>query len=79
MKDANTKKRRPKRSAAGMREEYDFSGGVRGKYADRYRRGVNVVLLEPELAEAFPDSRSVNDALRGLLAIAKRAMQREKA
>ncbi len=56
-----------------MRAEYDFSGGVRGKYVDRYRRGTNVVLLEPELAHAFPDSKSVNDALRALLSIATRA------
>jgi hypothetical protein len=56
-----------------MRAEYDFSGGVRGKYVDQYRRGVNVVLLEPELAQAFPDSKSVNDALRALLNIAVRA------
>jgi hypothetical protein len=56
-----------------MRAEYDFSGGVRGKYVDQYRRGVNVVLLEPELVQAFPDSKSVNDALRALLAIATRA------
>jgi hypothetical protein len=62
-----------------MRTEYDFSGGVRGKYADQYRRGVNVVLLEPELVEAFPDSKSVNDALRGLLAIATRANQGKRA
>jgi hypothetical protein len=53
-----------------MWPEYDFSGGVRGKYVDRYRRGTNVVLLDPELLEAFPDSKSVNDALRSLLAIA---------
>jgi hypothetical protein len=56
-----------------MRAEYDFSGGVRGKYVDQYRRGVNVVLLEPELVQAFPDSKSVNDAVRALLAIATRA------
>lgn len=56
-----------------MRPEYDFSGGIRGKYAERYRADTNVVLLEPEVAKAFPDSRSVNNALRGLLAIAKRA------
>jgi hypothetical protein len=62
-----------------MRTEYDFSGGVRGKYADQYRRGVNVVLLEPELVEAFPDSKSVNDALRGLFAIATRANQGKRA
>jgi len=61
-----------------MRSEYDFSGGVRGKYADRYRKGTNVVLLEPEVAAAFPDSTSVNDALRALLAIAKRAEERKR-
>ena len=59
-----------------MRKEYDFSGGVRGKYADRYRSGTNVALLDPELAEAFPDSKSVNDALRALLAVATRADRR---
>jgi hypothetical protein len=62
-----------------MRTEYDFSGGVQGKYADQYRQGVNVVLLEPKLVEAFPDSKSVNDALRGLLAIATRANQGKRA
>ena len=61
-----------------MRAEYDFSGGVRGKYVDRYRRGVNVVLIDPELAEAFPDSKSVNDALRALVAIATRAESRKR-
>jgi len=55
-----------------MRPEYDFSGGVRGKYVDRYRKGTNVVLLDPEVAAAFPDSTLVNEALRALLAIAKR-------
>jgi hypothetical protein len=62
-----------------MRAEYDFSGGVRGKYVDRYRRGTNVVLLDPELAEAFPDSKSVNDALRALLAVATRCERRDRA
>jgi hypothetical protein len=62
-----------------MRAEYDFSGGVRGKYVDRYRRGVNVVLLDPELARAFPDSKSVNDALRALVAIATRTETRKRA
>ena len=61
-----------------MRSEYEFSGGVRGKYADRYGRGTNVVLLEPELVQAFPDSKSVNDALRALLAIANRAQTGKK-
>jgi hypothetical protein len=49
-----------------MRSEYDFSGGVRGKYVERYRKGTNVVLLDPEVAAAFPNSSSVNDALRTL-------------
>jgi hypothetical protein len=40
-----------------MRPEYDFSGGVRGKYVDRYRTGTNVVLLDPEVAAAFPEQR----------------------
>jgi hypothetical protein len=61
-----------------MRPEYDFSGGVRGKYAGRYRKGTNVVLLDPEVAAAFPDSTSVNDALRALLSIAKRTEMRKR-
>jgi len=56
-----------------MRDEYNFAGGVRGKYAERYCSGVNLVLLDPESAAAFPDSKSVNDALRALLAIATRS------
>jgi hypothetical protein len=56
-----------------MKAEYDFSGGVRGKYVEQYRRGTNVVVIEPELTRAFPDSKSVNDALRALVKIASRA------
>jgi hypothetical protein len=67
-----------KRKATEMRPEYDFSQGVRGKYADRYR-GTSVVVLDSELAEAFPDSKSVNQALRALLAIASRAETRKRA
>ena len=54
-----------------MREEYDFSGGVRGKYYKQYQEGTNVVLLEPDVAEVFKDSESVNQALRVLINIAK--------
>ena len=79
MRDANKKKPPSKRITGEMRAEYDFSGGVRGKYADRYRRGTNVVLLDPELAEAFPDSKSVNDALRALVTIATRVEARKRA
>ena len=79
MKDASTKKPPSKRHATEMRAEYDFSGGVRGKYVDRYRQGTNVVLLDPELAEVFPNSKSVNDALRALVAIAARTETRKRA
>ena len=55
-----------------MRAEYDFRGGVRGKYAARYAKGTNVVLLDPDVAKLFPSSRAVNDALRALAAVASR-------
>jgi hypothetical protein len=48
-------------------EEYDFSQGVRGKYAKRYAEGTNVVLIEPDVAKYFPDERSINEALRSLI------------
>lgn len=54
-----------------IREEYDFSGGVRGKYYRRYKEGTNVVLLDPDVAEVFRDSESVNRALRELINIAR--------
>lgn len=73
------KKTSSNRRSSEMREEYDFSGGVRGKYVDRYRRGINVVLIDPELAEAFPDSKSVNEALRALVAIATLSETRKRA
>jgi len=77
MKNAS-KKSKFRRSQDEMQPEYDFSAGVRGKYADRYRKGTNVVLLDPDVAAAFPDSTSVNQALRALLAIAKRMEQRKR-
>jgi hypothetical protein len=55
-----------------MLDEYDFSKGVRGKYAKRYAEGTNIVVLSPDVAEFFPDSQSVNQALRLLIDIAKR-------
>jgi len=51
----------------------DFSGGVRGKYAAHFARGTNVVVLAPDVAEAFKTSRAVNDALRAQLKPAARA------
>ncbi len=58
-----------------MRAEYDLSklkGKVRGKYVERYQSGTNLVLLESDVREAFPDSNSVNDALRMLMKVARR-------
>jgi hypothetical protein len=59
----------------GLRPEYDFAtmkGGVRGKYFRRIREeGTNIVLLDPEVAEAFPSDASVNEALRGVLNTAR--------
>ena len=54
-----------------MRPEYDFSHGVRGKHYAAYRAGTNVVFLDPDVARAFADSASVNQALRLLLQLAR--------
>jgi len=56
-----------------MRSEYDFSGGVRGKYAAQYAAGTNIVRLEPDIAAVFPDSESVNAALRMVMRAGTRA------
>lgn len=54
-----------------MLPEYDFSSGERGKYAKQYAGGTNVVLLSPDVAEAFPNAEAVNNALRALVDIAR--------
>lgn len=64
-----------------LRGEYDFTpeqlrSGVRGKYADRYAKGVNLVRLDPDVAAMFPDSKSVNEALRALAEIIDKRKQR---
>ncbi len=78
MKNATTKRPTTKARKTEMRPEYDFSGGVRGKYAAAYAEGTNLIVLDPELMAAFPDSKSVNDALRALLQIATRAKPRKR-
>lgn len=69
------KKKTEKRKARNeLRREYDLSalpGGVRGKYAARYKKGTNLILLSPDVAEHFPDDRAVNAALRKLIRVAK--------
>ncbi len=52
-----------------MLDEYDFSNGVRGKYVDRFAKESNVIVLDPDVAQVFPDSESVNQALRALAEI----------
>ena len=63
-----------------MRPEYDFSGGVRGKYTAQYREGTNIVLLDADVFAAFPNSEAVNKALRAILdaAPARRAKRRRR-
>jgi hypothetical protein len=53
-----------------LRPEYDFAkmkGGVKGKYIQRYCQGTNLVLLDPDVAQAFPTDQAVNEALRRLI------------
>jgi len=52
-----------------MKAEYDFSKAVRGKHAARFARGTNVVVIDPDVNEIFPNSKSVNDALRSIAGI----------
>jgi hypothetical protein len=62
-----------------MRAEYDFSKGVRGKYAKRYSSGTNLVRLDPDVAAFFPDSDAVNEALRTLTELAKKQARQQAA
>jgi len=61
-----------------MRKEYDFSKGVRGKYAKKYKEGTNIVLLDSDVAKVFKTPASVNQALRSVTEIIK-AQKQEKA
>jgi hypothetical protein len=64
-----------------LRPQYEASlirGGVRGKYAEAFRNGTNFILLAPDVAAAFPDAESVNEALRLLMNVAKTALPKKK-
>ena len=64
------------KKANGLRPEYrraDLGKGIRGKYYREYTRGTNLVILRPEIAQAFPTSEAVNDALQSLLEVARSA------
>lgn len=55
-----------------MRREYDFTGALRGATVARYAQGANVVVIDPKVMDVFPDSASVNEALRALAALIRR-------
>ena len=65
-------------SAEEMRDEYDFSGGVRGKFYQEYMKGTNVVLLDADVAAVFRDSETVNQALRTLITIARNQLPQSR-
>jgi hypothetical protein len=58
-----------------LRPEYDFSRGVRGKYAARFAEGSNVIVLDPDVAQVFSDGEAVNEALRVLARSARKSQQ----
>lgn len=73
-KESHLKEVEPEMEEDELRPEYDLSqltGRVRGKYFERYRTGTNLVLLEPDVAAAFPDAKTVNEALRLLIKVAQ--------
>ena len=70
-------KKKADKSNDDLRPEYDAAlirAGVRGKYAERYRAGTNLVRLAPDVAAAFPDAEAVNEALRLLMRLARKSM-----
>jgi hypothetical protein len=75
MKKAASRKRN------GLRREYDLKalrGGVRGKYYRRYAAGTNLVLLDPDVADAFSSAKDVNEALRVLVNVASKRVRRSR-
>ena len=66
MKKQADRRRTPKSERDTMRPEYDFSKGVRGVTAARYAEGKNVVVIDPEVLDVFPNTAAVNQALRAL-------------
>jgi hypothetical protein len=70
-----------KKNNGGLRPEYDFfsmKSGVRGKYARSFRAGTNLVLLDPDVARVFENEKSVNQALRSLIKLAKTQMTQSR-
>ncbi len=65
-----------KKSNAEILPEYDFSSGIRGKYARKFAEGTNIIILAPDVVKDFPDSNSVNETLRAISKIAKRSRKK---
>ena len=65
-------KKRSEKNNSEMQPEYDFSAGIRGKFARRYTQGTNVVVLEPDVARVFPNAEAVNSSLRALAQIIRK-------
>jgi hypothetical protein len=66
------RKKSPKPNSDELREEYDFSKGVRGKHAEQYAAGTNVVVIEPDIAAEFPTAKDVNETLRAVAHLLQR-------
>jgi len=76
------KRQSPDEMKDDLQPEYDLrtllQGGERGKYAERYKAGTNVVLLDPDVAKAFPDEKSVNQALRLVIELTRISAPRKR-
>ena len=70
--------KKPTRKDDEMRNHYDFTGGVRGKYARRYAESTNVVVLDPDVAKFFPNRQTVNETLRAVAQIVQIQEQRQR-
>ena len=68
------KKAKSSRVGDDMLSEYDFTAAVRSKYYERFRKSSNIVVLDPDVSEAFPNGAAVNDALRSLASVARRSV-----
>jgi len=64
---------------ADLLEEYDFSKGIRGKYAKRYAQGTNIVVLAPDVATTFKNSKAVNEALRAFMKMGRQKGKKTRA
>ena len=70
---SSTRQENKNKNGSNMLSEYDFSGGVRGKYAKRYQEGSNVIILDRDVAKVFHTRDAVNNALRALVGIIQQA------